>query len=96
MKARTEATQRQFEVQIRLNLAPDAVRVQLCAEDGMVNAHMRQEMRLTGQLADASSAYVYIATAPATDNMTKFKTCVIPHHDGVAIPMGNARILRQR
>ena len=53
-------------------------------------------MKLARQPVAASGSYVYSATVPATRPATDYTVCVIPHCDGVAIPLEDARILWQR
>jgi starch phosphorylase len=46
-------------------------------------------------LADASGVYVYKAAAPADRPPTDYTARLIPHCDGVAIPLEEARIMWQ-
>ena len=57
---------------------------------------MRQEMKRVRQLAGASGGYVYSARVSATRPATDYTARVIPHCDGVAVPLEDARILWQR
>ena len=97
MKVETKGNQHTYEVQVYLNdLDPKAVRVELYA-DGIGGATpVRQEMKRVHQLAGASGAYVYSAAVPAARPPADYTTRVIPHYDGVAIPLENARMLWQR
>jgi starch phosphorylase len=93
----TKDDQHLFEVQVYLNgLDPNAVRVELCADGGTGNALVRQEMKRTGQLDGASGGYVYSAAVSAARSPVDYTARVIPHCDGVAIPLEDARILWQR
>ena len=97
VKVQTEAAQHVFEVQVRLDdLDPKTVRVELCAEGIMGSAPVRQEMKRDGQLAGVSGGYVYTAAVPAARPPADYTARVIPHCDGVAVPLENARILWQR
>ena len=97
MKVQTNAAQHVFEVQICLNdLDPKAVRVELCADGVMGGAPVRQKMKLAGQLTGASGGYVYSAAVSAARPSADYTARVIPHCDGVVIPLEEARILWQR
>jgi starch phosphorylase len=56
---------------------------------------VRQEMMRGQQLADANS-YIYRVQVPSTRPTTDYTPRVIPHRDGVAVPLEAARILWQR
>jgi starch phosphorylase len=47
-------------------------------------------------LAGADSGYAYVAQVPATRPVTDYTARVIPHCDGVAIPLEDSRIQWQR
>jgi starch phosphorylase len=97
LKLETRGEQHAFEVQVCLNdLAPEAVRVELYADGVMGSAPIRQEMKRVRQLAGASGSYVYSAAVSATRPPTDYTARVVPHRDGVAIPLEDARILWQR
>jgi starch phosphorylase len=96
MKVETKAERYVFEVQVYLNdLDPEVVRVELYADGVMGSAPVRQEMKRVRQLAGASGGYIYSTTVPAARPPTDYTARVIPHCDGVAIPLENARILWQ-
>jgi len=57
---------------------------------------VRQEMTLLHPLADESGSYIYSATVSAVRSSTDYTARVIPHCDGVAIPLEDSRILWQR
>ena len=85
-----------LEVQVCLNdLAPRAVRVELYADSVAGSAPVRQEMKRVRQLTGASG-YVYSAAVSAACPQEDYTARVIPHCDGVAIPLEDARILWQR
>jgi len=86
-----------YEVQVYLDdLDPKAVRVELYANGVNGGSPVRQEMKLIRELAGASGGYVYSATVSATRPPADYTARVIPHCDGVAIPLEDARILWQR
>ena len=97
VKVETRGEQHVFEVQVYLNdLDPKAVRVELYADGVMGSAPVRQEMKRVRQLAGASGGYVYSAAVSAARPPADYTARVIPHCDGVAIPLEDARILWQR
>ena len=97
MKVETNGEQHVFEVQVYLtDLDPNAVRVELYADGIDGNGPVRQEMERAGQLAGAAGGYAYRAQVPATRPATDYTARVIPHLDGVAVPLEAARILWQR
>ena len=72
------------------------MRVELYADGVMGGAPVRQEMKRVRQLAGASGGYVYSATVSAARPAADYTARVIPHRDGVAVPLEDARILWQR
>jgi starch phosphorylase len=97
MKVETDGDQRVFEVQVYLNdLDPNAARVELYADDVNGGAPVRQEMERVRELAGAPSVYAYRARVPATRPPTDYTARLIPHYDGVAVPLEASRILWQR
>jgi starch phosphorylase len=94
MKVQTKASQHVFEIQVHLHdLDPDAVRVELCAEGVMGGTLVRQEMQRVGS---ASDGYVYSAAVSAARSSADYTARVIPHCNGVVIPLEDIRILWQR
>jgi hypothetical protein len=57
---------------------------------------VRQEMKSVGQLAGASGRTVHRVAVSATRSATDYTARVIPHCDGVAVPLEEAHILWQR
>jgi starch phosphorylase len=93
----TRGEQHVFEAQVYLDdLDPQAVRVELYADGVMGGATVREQMKRVGQLAGAPGGYVYSAAVSAARPSTDYTARVIPHCDGVAIPLEDARILWQR
>ena len=98
-EVKIEARGEQFvlEVQVYLNdLDPTAVQVELYADGVMGSAPVRQEMKRLGRPAGATGNYVYSAAVSAARPSTDYTARVIPHCDGVAIPLEDAQILWQR
>jgi starch phosphorylase len=97
VKVETRGEQHVFDVQVYLSdLDPKAVRVELYADGVMGSAPVRQEMTRIRQLVGASGSYVYNAAVSAARPSADYTARVIPHRDGVAIPLEDARILWQR
>ena len=97
VKRETRGEQHVFEVQVCLNeLDPKTVRVELYANGVMGSAPVRQEMERVPQLAGGFGGYVYSANVSAARPPADYTARVIPHCDGVAIPLEDARILWQR
>jgi glycogen phosphorylase len=97
VKVETRGEQHVFEVQVCLNdLDPKAVRVELYANGVNGGSPVRQEMKRVRQLAVASGGYVYSAAVSAARPPADYTARVIPHCDGVAVPLEDARILWQR
>jgi len=97
VKVQTNAAQHIFEAEVYLNdLDPNVVRVELYADGVNGGAPVRQEMKRVRQLAGASGGHVYSAAVSAARPPADYTARVIPHCDGVAIPLEDARILWQR
>jgi len=97
VKVETHGEQHVFEIQVYLqDLDPKTVRVELYAEGIDGGVPVRQEMDRICQPAGASGAYVYNAAVSAARPARDYTPRVIPHYDGVSIPLEDARILWQR
>ncbi len=97
LKLRAKGKQHLFEIQVALNdLDPKAVRVELYANGVGDSGPVRQEMRPVRRPADAAGVFVYNAAVSAARPATDYTARVIPHRDGVAIPLEDAHILWQR
>jgi starch phosphorylase len=83
------------EVYLR-DIDPNAVRVELYADGVNGGVPVRQEMKRGQQLAGAPGGYVYSAAVSAARPPADYTARLIPHHDGVAIPLEDPRILWQR
>ena len=96
MKLETDGDNHVFEVQVYLaDLDPKAVRVEICADGVMGSPPVRQEMKRIRPLAGATGS-AYSAAVSAARPAADYTARVIPHHDGVAVPLEDARILWQR
>jgi starch phosphorylase len=97
VKVETKGEQHVFDVQVYLNdLDPNFVRVELYADGVMGSAPLRQEMKRIRQLIGATGGYVYRAAVPAARPPGDYTARVIPHCDGVAVPLEARQILWQR
>ena len=97
VKVETKGGQQIFEAQVCLHgLDPKTVRVELYADGRKESAPVHQEMTLLHPLADEAGSYIYSATVPANRSPADFTARVLPHYDGVAMPLEDPRILWQR
>jgi starch phosphorylase len=97
VKVETTGDQHVFEVQVHLSaIDPKAVQVELYAEASSDGAPLRQMMKRERQIPGASSSYVYTAAVSASRAAADYTARVIPHFDGVAIPLEESRIRWQR
>jgi len=72
------------------------VRVELYANGTNGSSPTRQEMTRVRQLVEADSGHAYVAQVPATRPVSDYSARVIPHCDGVLIPLEDAGIRWQR
>jgi starch phosphorylase len=96
VKFETTGEEHRFEAQVYLNgIEPDAVRVELFAEDAAEGMVIRMEMARGPQLVGAH-AWLYQATVPASRPAADFTARIIPCHPGAAVPLEAPWILWQR
>ncbi|MDD2774741.1 MAG: alpha-glucan family phosphorylase [Gallionella sp.] len=94
VKVETVGKQHLFEAQVYFDdLDPAAVRIELYADGDMPE---RVEMTRARQLVGAINGYAYHAEVPATRPATDYTARLIPHHEGVSVPLEMARVLWQR
>jgi starch phosphorylase len=97
MKIDTHDNQHFFEVKVFLNdIDPRSVRVELYAEGVKGEAPFREEMKQVSSLPDTIGGFVYGVKVSGGRPPTDYTARVIPHHDGVAVPLEEKRILWQR
>ena len=97
VRVETRGDQHLFKVQVFLNdLELKEVRVELYADGVAGGAPVRQEMKRDGRLPGESGGYVYSAAVSAARLAADYTARVVPHYDGVAVPLENARVLWQR
>ena len=94
VKVETKDEQHFFEAQVYLDgLDPDAVKIELHA-DG--EPPVQQEMIRAQELVGAVGGYAYHAAVSTSRPATDFTVRLIPHHEGVSVPLENTRILWQK
>jgi starch phosphorylase len=97
IKIKTDEQQHIFEVKVHLNdIDPDAVRIELYADGINSGCPVRQEMKHISQPDEKANGYIYAAQVSATRPATDYTARVIPHCNGVMVPLENAKILWQR
>ncbi len=98
VKLETDGEQYVFEARVYLDdLDPEAVRVELYADGVGDGAPVRQEMKRVSHPAGTTSDHAYRVRVPAARRpATDYTVRLIPHHDGVAVPLEAAHILWQR
>jgi len=97
VKTVTDAERHTFEVEVHVSdLDPNAVRVELYADGMDGGAPVRQEMQRVRRVSGASGGYIYSAAVSPARPAADYTARVIPHCDGVAVPLEDARILWQR
>jgi len=97
VKLKTVNQQHVFDVQVYLaDLDPKAVRVELYADGMNGGAPVRQEMKRIRKVDGTPDGYVYSAAVSAARPPADYTARVIPHCDGVAVPLEAAQILWKR
>jgi starch phosphorylase len=97
VKVETDGERHVLEAEVYLNdLDPNAVQVELYAVGVNGSAPARQVMMRVRQLPGVSGGYVYSAVVSAARPPADYTARVIPHFDGVAVPLEAAQILWQR
>jgi starch phosphorylase len=97
VKVESKNNQHFFEAQVYLNqIDPKAVQVELYADGPKNGSATRQEMKCVGPLADKSGGYLYRATVKADRGAGDYTARVIPHCEGVAVPLEASQILWHR
>lgn len=97
MKLATRNGTHVFEIEFGHNgLDPKGVRVELYADGIKEGPPVRLEMTCLHPSSDGSGGHVYSATVPANRPLADYTARVMPHYDGVAIPLEDSRILWQR
>ncbi len=93
----TRDGQHLFEAQVYLNsLDPGAVRVELFADRGADGQPVRQEMKRVREVAGAKGLFLYSGFVPGDRPPADYTARVIPHCEGVSVPLEDERIRWQR
>jgi starch phosphorylase len=96
VKVDTDTIQHVFEVQVWLNeIDPEAVKVELFANEQSGFKGTKQEMNCLRQLTGTSDGYLYTGTVPANRPVEDYTPRVIPYYLDVAIPLEANQILWQ-
>ena len=97
VKVETRGGQHLFEVRVFLgDLDSQSVQVELYANGVRDKAPVRQEMKLSSKIPEVPGGYVYCASTSAALRPADYTARLVPHREGVAIPLENTRILWQR
>jgi starch phosphorylase len=97
VKIETRKGQHLFEVPLCFDeLDPATVRVELYADGVNGGAPVCQEMKSLNLPAGAPGGSIYSVTVSAARPAADFTARVIPHRNGVAVPLEDGRILWQR
>jgi starch phosphorylase len=97
VKVETKGKHHVFDVQVHLHdLDANAISVELYADGVDGGSPVRQEMKRVRQLPGAPGGYGYSASVSAARPPGDYTARMIPHRDGVAIPLESAQILWQR
>jgi glycogen phosphorylase len=92
----SDAERHTFAVEVSCgNLDPTSVRVELYANGANGDDAERQGM-ICGQPLTTGNSYIFNSQVPATRPATDYTARMIPHCDGIAIPLEATRILWQR
>ena len=97
VNVQSDAERHMFEVQVYLDdLDPETVQVELYANGANGSGPVRVEMRRIQPLVGAVGGYAYSASVSTARPASDYTARVIPHFDGVAVPLEAAQILWQR
>jgi len=97
VKITSDAESHIVEIEVYLNaIDPNAVRVELYADGVNGGAPVRKEMQRVRRLAGGPGGFVYSAMVSAARPPSDYTARVVPHCDGVAVPLENGWICWQR
>jgi len=94
IKSESAGHEHRFEVQVFLDgIDPDAVRLELYADEGHGSPVVRQSMTRLRQLVGSVNGYVYGANVPANRPAADYTPRVVPYFPNVAVPLEASHIL---
>ena len=97
VKVDVEGANYVYEVEVLLgDLNPDAVRVELYANAVSSDAAPHLGLLRKGRVDGTTGAYIYAGSAPANRPLSDYTARIVPHHDGVAVPLEAMQVLWQR
>jgi starch phosphorylase len=97
MKVETHGGEHLFEIEVHLNgLNPEAVKVELYANGIQGGFPAKHGMKLVQPLTSTPGGFVYGAAVSTGRPPSDYTVRVMPHFDGVAVPLEEARIIWQR
>jgi starch phosphorylase len=93
----TSDEQHRFQVRVSLGgITPEAVQVELYAEESQGGYPLRLEMKCIQQPAGEEHDHLYDIQIPAARPSGDFTVRIVPRYPGVAIPLEDSHILWQR
>jgi glycogen phosphorylase len=93
----THGEQHVIGVQVFLEGAsPDTVRVELYADGAKGGGAVRQEMTRVGQLPGEAGGYTYRANVSSARPAMDYTARIMPHYDGLAVPLEAGWLLWQK
>jgi starch phosphorylase len=93
----TNATQHVVATEVFFSdVNPDAVRVELYANGAQGESAVRLEMTRVGPLADRAGGFAYSVTVSSARPASDYTARVVPHIDGLAVPLETGLVLWQR
>jgi len=96
VKVETRGGQHLFEAHVYLNgLDPKAVRVELYADGLKGGEPSMHEMKFTRELGGGKGGHAYSAAVSAARPPSGYTARLLPHFDGVAVPLEAAHITWQ-
>jgi starch phosphorylase len=97
MTVETKGAEYVIVVEVFLNDAnPDTVRVELYADGANGGDAVRQEMTRLRQIPGEAGGYAYSATVSSARSATDYTARIVPHFDGLAVPLEAGWILWQK
>ena len=93
----TKGERHEFAIEVFLEGAnPDTVRVELYADAQKSADATRQEMTRGRQLPGEAGGYIFNAWVPANRPAADFTARIMPHYDGLAVPLEDSWLLWQK